>query len=85
MQWLPVPEALERLSYQHDATVLGAFAALPPITGVVVLVRHAHAGTREAWAGPDTARPLDAAGDIAARCPYRGWFRRDFGVRVKSG
>ncbi|MGE5830799.1 MAG: SixA phosphatase family protein, partial [Micromonosporaceae bacterium] len=46
----------------HDVPVLGAFATLPPITGVVVLVRHAHAGTREAWGGPDTARPLDAAG-----------------------
>lgn len=62
VRWLPVPKALERLTYRHDIEVLGAFAALPPITGVVVLLRHAHAGSREAWAGPDTARPLDAAG-----------------------
>jgi 8-oxo-dGTP diphosphatase len=62
LRWLPVPQALARLSYAHEADVLDAFASLPPITGVVVLVRHAHAGTREAWAGPDAARPLDATG-----------------------
>jgi 8-oxo-dGTP diphosphatase len=51
--WLPVPHALERLSYAHDRRVVTAFGALPPASPPVVLVRHAWAGERHAWAGPD--------------------------------
>ncbi|OZV77734.1 NUDIX hydrolase [Micromonospora echinospora] len=67
VRWLPVAAALELVSYPHDAQVLHAFAALPPVTGTVVLVRHARAGTRGTWSGPDTARPLDAIGWAQAR------------------
>ncbi|GAA4580739.1 NUDIX hydrolase [Micromonospora coerulea] len=62
VRWLPVDEAARLVSYPHDAEVLGAFAALPPVTGTVLLVRHAHAGKRGTWSGPDTGRPLDATG-----------------------
>ncbi|RZU73905.1 8-oxo-dGTP diphosphatase [Micromonospora kangleipakensis] len=60
--WLPVDEAVRLVSYPHDAEVLAAFAALPPVTGTVLLVRHGHAGKRGTWSGPDTGRPLDATG-----------------------
>ncbi|HEX7947218.1 MAG TPA: histidine phosphatase family protein, partial [Phenylobacterium sp.] len=32
------------------------------ITAEVLLVRHAHAGSRNAWHGPDELRPLDSVG-----------------------
>lgn len=64
--WLPVPLALERLSYVHDRRVVTAFGALPPVGPPVVLLRHARAGDRHAWSGPDAARPLDAEGERQA-------------------
>jgi 8-oxo-dGTP pyrophosphatase MutT (NUDIX family) len=60
--WLPVGVAADRLSYGHDLDVVGAFAALPSVTAACVLIRHAHAGKRGTWPGPDDARPLDAQG-----------------------
>ncbi|WP_328339231.1 NUDIX hydrolase [Micromonospora sp. NBC_00421] len=65
--WLDVDAAVGRVSYPHDAQVLAAFAALPQVTGTVALVRHAHAGRRATWSGPDTGRPLDAEGVAQAR------------------
>ncbi|MDG4767264.1 NUDIX hydrolase [Solwaraspora sp. WMMD406] len=60
--WLPLTQAQRRLTYRHDVGVLRSFAAVPPVTAVLTLVRHAHAGSRDTWPGPDTARPLDTAG-----------------------
>jgi 8-oxo-dGTP pyrophosphatase MutT (NUDIX family) len=65
--WMPLPTALERLSYEHDAGVLREFAALPPVTGLVLLIRHAEAGERGSWRGPDTARPLTTQGQAQAQ------------------
>ncbi len=62
VRWLAADEAVRLVSYPHDAEVLAAFAALPPVTGALVLVRHGHAGRRGTWPGPDTGRPLDAEG-----------------------
>jgi 8-oxo-dGTP diphosphatase len=62
VRWVPVAEAGTLLSYAHDRGVLAAFTALPRITALIVLVRHAHAGTRAAWSGPDRMRPLDFLG-----------------------
>jgi 8-oxo-(d)GTP phosphatase len=67
MQWLPVDDAAQRVSYSHDVSVLRAFAALPTVTEVMALVRHASAGKRGTWSGPDDARPLDANGWAQAR------------------
>jgi len=61
-RWFPVAEAAKTLTYGHDRGVLGAFADLPPVTGLVLLVRHASAGERGQWLGPDEERPLDADG-----------------------
>ncbi|MEV6813938.1 NUDIX hydrolase [Micromonospora sp. NPDC051296] len=62
VRWLAVDEAMQLVSYPHDAEVLAAFAALPRVTATMVLVRHGHAGNRLAWSGPDAGRPLDARG-----------------------
>jgi broad specificity phosphatase PhoE len=32
------------------------------ITGMIYLLRHGHAGNKQAWSGPDGRRPLSAAG-----------------------
>jgi 8-oxo-(d)GTP phosphatase len=62
VRWVPLAQAPGLLSYKHDRGVVGAFAALPRITAEVSLVRHAHAGSRTAWHGPDRLRPLDSVG-----------------------
>jgi len=62
VRWLPPAEAAGTLSYGHDAEVVAAAAALPAVGGVVVLLRHAYAGERDEWNGPDDARPLDERG-----------------------
>ncbi|MFY1633371.1 NUDIX hydrolase [Solwaraspora sp. WMMB335] len=65
--WLPLRQAQQRLTYRHDVGVLRAFAELPAVSVVLVVVRHAHAGSRDTWPGPDSARPLDLAGLRQAR------------------
>lgn len=62
VRWLPISEAIALATYPQDAVVLRAFAALPPVTGTLVLARHADAGDRATWSGPDIARPLTALG-----------------------
>ncbi|MGY0007418.1 NUDIX domain-containing protein [Micromonospora sp. I033] len=65
--WFPADQAVRQVSYPHDAEVIGAFAALPPVTATLLVVRHAHAGKRGTWTGPDTGRPLDAEGRAQAQ------------------
>ena len=62
--WLPLPEALDRLSYPHDADVIASL--LPRATVPLILVRHASAGHKGDWAGEDLERPLDAEGALDA-------------------
>jgi 8-oxo-dGTP diphosphatase len=62
LDWLPVPAARGRLTYRRDASLLANFAAGPASTVPVILLRHASAGSKRAWAGDDLARPLDARG-----------------------
>jgi 8-oxo-(d)GTP phosphatase len=66
VRWVRVAEAGGLLTYVHDRGVVTSFAALPQITGVAVLVRHAHAGSRKRWDGPDELRPLDLQGQQQA-------------------
>jgi phosphohistidine phosphatase SixA/predicted NUDIX family NTP pyrophosphohydrolase len=79
LEWLPLTSARDRLTYAHDRGVVAAFAALPRITGVVVLIRHAHAGRRAAWEGPDDERPLDRNGrrDAESAAPLLALFAPD--------
>lgn len=64
--WLPVAAAIERVKYPGDRATLEKVAALPPVTAVVGLVRHAHAGERKKWTGIDSLRPLDEVGKAQA-------------------
>lgn len=67
VRWLSPATAARTVTYAHDAQVLRHFAGLPRVTCVLAFVRHGLAGKRGAWPGPDTARPLDAAGRAQAR------------------
>jgi 8-oxo-(d)GTP phosphatase len=66
VDWLAMPAARERLSYPHDHRVLDEFAAGPPDTTPVMLVRHASAGSKGEWRAAghddDLKRPLDDEG-----------------------
>ena len=62
VRWMPVEKARETLSYSHDRGVLAAATEVAPLTGLVLLVRHAMAGDPDSWPGQDAARPLDEYG-----------------------
>lgn len=62
LRWVSLQSALARVSAGYDCAPLQAFAAAPPETTQVLLVRHASAGDRDSWAGPDDERPLDPTG-----------------------
>jgi 8-oxo-(d)GTP phosphatase len=64
VSWLPMPQALDRLSYPHDADVI--MSLQPQATVPLILVRHASAGYRDDWPGQDLLRPLDAEGTMDA-------------------
>jgi 8-oxo-dGTP pyrophosphatase MutT (NUDIX family) len=66
LAWLSPAAAASRVTHEHDAEVLQAFTALPPITGTVVLVRHAKAGDAHRWEGDDRDRPLEPTGQAQA-------------------
>lgn len=66
LAWLPPAEAARRLGYPHDVTVLHHWWQAPPVSTVVLLVRHAHAGRRGGWPGPDEHRPLSRSGAVGA-------------------
>jgi len=69
LRWLPVPEAVGQVSHDHDRAVLEDLARTDvPRAPRLILVRHASAGDKHDWDGPDDERPLDRRGrDQAAR------------------
>lgn len=62
LRWLTVEDALEMLPAARDRPVLERFASDRRHTRAFVVVRHASAGDRRAWAGADRDRPLDDRG-----------------------
>jgi 8-oxo-(d)GTP phosphatase len=62
LRWVPPDVATDLLTYAHDAEVVARFAELGPPTSVLLLVRHAKAGSRDEWDGDDELRPLSEAG-----------------------
>lgn len=62
VRWVPLARVSAELTDGDYRPVVAAFAALPRITATVLLVRHASAGDRYAWSGPDEERPLDDKG-----------------------
>jgi 8-oxo-dGTP pyrophosphatase MutT (NUDIX family)/phosphohistidine phosphatase SixA len=62
LRWVAPADAGGLLSYERDLAVVREFAALPADTTTMLLVRHARAGKRADWPGPDDLRPLSARG-----------------------
>lgn len=60
--WVPVPEAMKRLSYPLDRKVLRRFAKQPADTRTLLIVRHGTAGSKSRYKGDDRKRPLDKKG-----------------------
>src|ERR687886_1549296 len=68
LRWLPVEEACALVSHEHDRAVLADLARTDvPRTPSLLLVRHASAGDRSDFDGPDELRPLDRRGLAQAR------------------
>jgi 8-oxo-(d)GTP phosphatase len=67
LRWVDVQRAADMLSYRHDLEVLQRFAEVGTPTSVVLLVRHAKAGSRSGWDGDDDLRPLSGTGRDQAR------------------
>jgi 8-oxo-dGTP pyrophosphatase MutT (NUDIX family)/phosphohistidine phosphatase SixA len=66
VRWLPPEAAAGTLTYPTDARLVEYVAALPPITAITTLVRHASAGDRNTWVGDDALRPIDPLGQQQA-------------------
>jgi 8-oxo-dGTP diphosphatase len=63
LRWLPVDEACALVSHAHDRAVLADLARTDvPREPSLLLVRHAKAGSKSDWDGPDELRPLDGKG-----------------------
>jgi 8-oxo-dGTP diphosphatase len=67
LEWLSVDDARQRLSYAGERMMLGVLMATPRPTSVVIVIRHARAGKRSDWSGPDRQRPLESRGRAQAR------------------
>ncbi|BBZ45089.1 putative 8-oxo-dGTP diphosphatase 1 [Mycobacterium parmense] len=64
--WLPLADALPKLSYAHDRTMLRHFMKHPADTHTVLVVRHGTAGRKSRFSGDDSKRPLDKRGRAQA-------------------
>lgn len=63
LRWLPVEEACGLVSHAHDRAVLADLVRTDvPRQPSLLLVRHAKAGSKSDWDGPDELRPLDGRG-----------------------
>ena len=64
--WLDIEAAQQRVTAGRDSGPLQAFAAHPPESTTVLLVRHGSAGSHRDWDGDDDDRPLDRRGELQA-------------------
>lgn len=74
LRWVPIEAAAGLLSYAHDRSLLRQVLAGLPASALYV-IRHAKAGIRAAWSGPDEERPLTRRGRKQARRlvePFQG-------------
>jgi 8-oxo-dGTP pyrophosphatase MutT (NUDIX family)/phosphohistidine phosphatase SixA len=62
LRWMPTPDAIRKVSYDHDQQLAQRFADTPIATATILVVRHASAGKRRRWKGDDKLRPLDSDG-----------------------
>jgi 8-oxo-(d)GTP phosphatase len=66
VRWVSIEDAARLLSYAYDRSVLRQAIAGQPASALYV-VRHAKAGVRATWTGPDEERPLTRRGRKQAR------------------
>ncbi len=70
LEWLPIAEARETLSYQRDGAVLDSFAEILERrierTFAIIVLRHGRAAPPETWQRSDSTRPLVERGSIEA-------------------
>lgn len=66
LMWLPPREGQQFLAPDRDRHILAEFGRDADATWPLVVVRHASAGDRASWPGPDRERPLDAVGRAQA-------------------
>ncbi|HXV93035.1 MAG TPA: NUDIX hydrolase [Pseudonocardia sp.] len=62
LRWTSPDRAAEELTYAHDVEVLRRFTEIGLPDSLVLLVRHAKAGSRAQWEGDDDLRPLSGGG-----------------------
>jgi 8-oxo-dGTP diphosphatase len=63
LDWLTLPAAETRLSYERDVALLQEFAAGGPAqTTPYIVLRHTSAGDKRDWEDDDALRPLDPRG-----------------------
>lgn len=67
LDWRPLDEVMDALSYPMDRTIVRNFLRQPADTSHLIVVRHAKAGRSDRFAGDDDARPLEKAGRAQAR------------------
>jgi 8-oxo-dGTP pyrophosphatase MutT (NUDIX family)/phosphohistidine phosphatase SixA len=61
VEWVPVGDALTRLTYDHDKLLVEQHLDQPATTPLI-LVRHAKAMDRKDWSRKDAARPINSRG-----------------------
>lgn len=66
-RWISLPRARNVVSYDHDRRLVEELIDQPPSAVRVVLVRHADAGRRRDFKGPDSDRPLVERGQRQAK------------------
>jgi 8-oxo-dGTP diphosphatase len=68
LRWLSPADAAALCTHDPDRAVLADLVRHDvPCAPTLLLVRHAHAGSRSDWDGPDESRPLDRRGSEQAR------------------
>ncbi|MGK8556272.1 NUDIX hydrolase [Nocardia gipuzkoensis] len=67
LSWYPLDRVMDQLSYPMDRQVVRAFTRLPARTSTLLLIRHAKAGRRDRFTGPDDQRPLEREGKEQAQ------------------
>ena len=68
LRWLSPADAGKLCTHEPDRQVLADLVRHEvPCAPTLLLVRHAHAGSRSEWDGPDDERPLDRRGIEQAR------------------
>lgn len=70
-EWLSLDAARHIATYPSDSQILDRFEQVGTTAISVLLVRHARAGSRDGWTGPDRIRPLDKKGARQAQAIAR--------------